>query len=153
MAKAVWEKARPKKLGKAKPLSPAQKASAKASAKSAGRPYPNLVDNMKASRRKFADGGVVNIAEPPAGMTNLTGSAPAATPALSNSPYTQPSAYGTLTDQPQAQTGLGLGQQAGPLIAKDRVSGSMKTTQGYAKGGLVKVRGAGKARSKPCKVR
>lgn len=48
----VWEKARPKELGKPKKLSPAKKAAAKASAKAAGRPYPNLIDNMKAARRK-----------------------------------------------------------------------------------------------------
>jgi hypothetical protein len=48
----VWEKKRPASLGKSKKLTPAQKASAKASAKKAGRPYPNLVDNMKAARKK-----------------------------------------------------------------------------------------------------
>ena len=46
----VWDKPNPKK--KSKPLSPAKKASAKASAKKAGRPYPNLVDNMRAARKK-----------------------------------------------------------------------------------------------------
>lgn len=51
MAKDVWDKPRPKGLGKSKPMSPAQKASAKASAKKAGRPYPNLVDNMRAARK------------------------------------------------------------------------------------------------------
>lgn len=49
--KDVWDKPNPKK-GKSKPLSPAQKALAKARAKKAGRPYPNLVDNMAASRKK-----------------------------------------------------------------------------------------------------
>jgi len=48
----VWDKARPKGLGKSKKLSPAKKASAKAMAKAAGRPYPNLVDNMRAARKK-----------------------------------------------------------------------------------------------------
>ena len=48
----VWQKARPKSLGKSKKLTPAQKASAKASAKAAGRPYPNLVDNMRVARKK-----------------------------------------------------------------------------------------------------
>ena len=48
----VWNKKRPKGLGKSKKLSPSQKASAKASAKKAGRPYPNLIDNMKAARSK-----------------------------------------------------------------------------------------------------
>ena len=33
-------------------LTPAQKAKAKAAAKKAGRPYPNLVDNMRASKGK-----------------------------------------------------------------------------------------------------
>ena len=45
----VWDKPRPKNLGDSKKLSPAKKAAAKASAKKAGRPYPNLIDNMKAS--------------------------------------------------------------------------------------------------------
>ena len=45
----VWDKPRPKNLGASKKLSPAKKAAAKASAKKAGRPYPNLIDNMKAS--------------------------------------------------------------------------------------------------------
>jgi hypothetical protein len=46
--KPVWEKPNPKK--KSTPLSPAQKAKAKAAAKKAGRKYPNLVDNMRAAR-------------------------------------------------------------------------------------------------------
>ena len=48
----VWDKARPKGLGKPKALSPAKKAKAKAAAKAAGRPYPNLVDNIRAARSK-----------------------------------------------------------------------------------------------------
>ena len=48
----VWDKPRPKSLGKPKKMSPAKKASAKAMAKKAGRPYPNLVDNMRAARKK-----------------------------------------------------------------------------------------------------
>lgn len=47
----VWEKPRPKELGKPKKLSPAKKASAKAAAKAAGRSYPNLVDNMRAAKK------------------------------------------------------------------------------------------------------
>lgn len=47
----VWEKARPKDLGAPKKLTPAKKASAKAMAKKAGRPYPNLVDNMRAAKK------------------------------------------------------------------------------------------------------
>ena len=48
----VWDKPRPKGLGKPKSLSVKQKASAKAMAKKAGRVYPNLVDNMRAARKK-----------------------------------------------------------------------------------------------------
>lgn len=51
MAKEVWEKARPKSLGKPNKLSPAKKSSAKAMAKAAGRPYPSLVDNMRAAKK------------------------------------------------------------------------------------------------------
>jgi hypothetical protein len=47
---AVWDKPNPKK--KSTPLTPAKKASAKAMAKAAGRPYPNLVDNMRAAGKK-----------------------------------------------------------------------------------------------------
>jgi hypothetical protein len=46
----VWDKPRPKKLGAPKALSTAKKAKAKAAAKAAGRPYPNLVDNMRAAK-------------------------------------------------------------------------------------------------------
>lgn len=50
--KEVWDKKRPTRLGMPKPLSSAKKASAKATAKKAGRPYPNLVDNMRAAKGK-----------------------------------------------------------------------------------------------------
>ena len=50
MKKAFWDKKSPVK--KSKPLTPAQKARAKAKAKAAGRPYPNLVDNAAVSRKK-----------------------------------------------------------------------------------------------------
>ena len=50
MAKAPWEKPNPK--DKSTPLTPTQKAKAKAAAKKAGRTYPNLADNMNAARRK-----------------------------------------------------------------------------------------------------
>ena len=42
----VWDKPNPAKTHKK--LSPSKKASAKAAAKAAGRPYPNLIDNMRA---------------------------------------------------------------------------------------------------------
>lgn len=46
--KQVWDKPNPKK--KSQTLTSGQKAKAKAAAKKAGRKYPNLVDNMRASR-------------------------------------------------------------------------------------------------------
>jgi hypothetical protein len=48
--KAFWDTKNPKKTSKK--LSPKQKSSAKAKAKAAGRPYPNLVDNAVASKKK-----------------------------------------------------------------------------------------------------
>jgi hypothetical protein len=48
--KKVWDTPDPTK--KDKKMSKSQKASAKAKAKAAGRPYPNLVDNMAAARKK-----------------------------------------------------------------------------------------------------
>jgi hypothetical protein len=48
-SKAIWEKKNPNK--KSKPLSPDQKSAAKARAKKAGRPYPNMVDNAWAARQ------------------------------------------------------------------------------------------------------
>lgn len=46
---AVWDKPNPKK--KSVPLSPAKKAAAKKAAKAAGRPYPNLIDNMRMAKK------------------------------------------------------------------------------------------------------
>jgi hypothetical protein len=48
----VWDKPRPKGLGKPKALSKAQKAKAKATAKAAGQAYPSLVANMNAAKGK-----------------------------------------------------------------------------------------------------
>ena len=48
--KPVWDTPNPKK--NSKKLSPKKKAAAKASAKAAGRPYPNLIDNMKAAKKR-----------------------------------------------------------------------------------------------------
>jgi hypothetical protein len=48
----VWDKSRPKGLGAPQKLSAGKKSKAKAAAKAAGRPYPNLVDNMRAARSK-----------------------------------------------------------------------------------------------------
>jgi len=55
MAKAVWNTPDPTK--KDKKLSPAKKSAAKARAKAAGRPYPNLIDNMAASKNKKKKNG------------------------------------------------------------------------------------------------
>jgi hypothetical protein len=46
----VWSKPRPESLGAPKKLSSAKKSKAKAAAKAAGRPYPNLIDNMRAAK-------------------------------------------------------------------------------------------------------
>jgi|TARA_R110000803_G_scaffold51919_4_gene107039 hypothetical protein len=49
--KEIWDKKRPKSKGKPKSLTDAQKEKAKKSAAAAGRPYPNLVDNMNAAKK------------------------------------------------------------------------------------------------------
>jgi len=48
MKKEFWDKKNPNKTSK--PLTPTQKTNAKARAKAAGRPYPNLVDNAAAKK-------------------------------------------------------------------------------------------------------
>ena len=48
--KPVWEKLNPKE--KSKKLTIQQKAKAKKLAKEAGRPYPNMVDNIRVARGK-----------------------------------------------------------------------------------------------------
>lgn len=48
--KPFWETKNPKKTSTK--LTPAQKSAAKARAKAAGRPYPNLIDNAAAARKK-----------------------------------------------------------------------------------------------------
>ena len=50
MKKAFWDKNNHKKTSKK--LTTAQKSAAKARAKKAGRPYPNLVDNAAVARGK-----------------------------------------------------------------------------------------------------
>jgi hypothetical protein len=52
MKKEVYEKPRPKGLGKPKALSTNQKKAAKAFAKKSGTPYPSLVANMAGARAK-----------------------------------------------------------------------------------------------------
>lgn len=51
-AKKPWESKNPKPKSKRKSLTTAQKAKAKKLAKKAGRPYPNLVDNMRVMKKK-----------------------------------------------------------------------------------------------------
>ena len=48
-SKPMWEKKNPNK--KSIPLTPEQKSAAKARAKKAGRPYPNLIDNAWAKNQ------------------------------------------------------------------------------------------------------
>ena len=50
MKKEFWDTKNPKK--KSTKLTPAKKAAAKAKAKAAGRPYPNLVDNAAVAKKK-----------------------------------------------------------------------------------------------------
>ena len=50
MKKEFWDKKNPNKTSKK--LTPAQKKSAMAKAKAAGRPYPNLVDNAAVAKKK-----------------------------------------------------------------------------------------------------
>ena len=47
-----WKKENPVAPKDRTTLTPDQKAAAKARAKASGRPYPNLVDNMRAARKK-----------------------------------------------------------------------------------------------------
>lgn len=49
--KPFWDKPNPKE-GKSSKLSAAQKLAAKRRAAAAGRPYPNLVDNAAAAKKK-----------------------------------------------------------------------------------------------------
>jgi len=48
----VWDKPRPKELGKPKKLSPNQKKAAKRFATRTGTPYPSLVANMQGAKAK-----------------------------------------------------------------------------------------------------
>ena len=50
-----WDQKNPKGEGEHTHLSPQAKGAAKRRAKAAGRPYPNLVDNMHAAAKRKAD--------------------------------------------------------------------------------------------------
>lgn len=52
MMKEPWNKPAPKKAGPAKKLSAAEQAKARGYARRAGRPYPNLVDNMRVIKER-----------------------------------------------------------------------------------------------------
>jgi hypothetical protein len=75
--KAPWKRSNPRKsAGKtSKHLTPAKKAKAKARAKRAGRPYPNLVDNMsvaKSAKKKSTKKTTKKTASKSAKKTNKT---------------------------------------------------------------------------------
>ncbi len=53
-ASAPWNTPSPKRASRKRSLSPAQKTQAQQRAKAAGRPYPNLVDNMAVARKGSA---------------------------------------------------------------------------------------------------
>ena len=53
--KAPWKKPAPKK-SRHTHLTSAEKTEARRSAKRAGRPYPNLVDNMRVAKKKRSSG-------------------------------------------------------------------------------------------------
>lgn len=60
LEKEVWDKPNPKQAaGKSEKLSAAGKAKAKARAKAAGRPYPNMVDNIWAARNEEYTGAEI----------------------------------------------------------------------------------------------
>lgn len=111
--------------------------------------------------RKYADGGIVNVAAPPVGFTDLSAS-PMQTSQVQSSPY---QGFNDQGMQPEGgPVGTGITQPVGNLTAKNRMTGAVGVNpqaQNFAKGGMVKkkssggmvqVRGYGKARSKPCKI-
>jgi hypothetical protein len=67
--RAPWKRPNPRKLAgkKSRHLSPAKKAVAKASARRAGRPYPNLVDNMRMASKAKKKSATKRSAKKPAG--------------------------------------------------------------------------------------
>ena len=50
--KKVWESKNPTPKSKRKKMTASQKAKAKRTAKAAGRPYPNMDDNLRAMKKK-----------------------------------------------------------------------------------------------------
>jgi hypothetical protein len=101
-----------------------------------------LSEAGKARPRKYADGGMVDVAAPPVGMTSLSGQPQA--PQVG--PYMQPSDYGVQQAPMQAP----MQQPSQVLTTRNRTTGSIGTVGGpvqtFAKGGMVKKpRGCGKA--------
>lgn len=110
----------------------------------------------------YADGGIVDVAAPPVGMTNLSQAVPAPAVQQQQSPY---AGFTNMTPPEGGPVGTGITQPTGNLMAKNRTTGAVgmaPQAQSFAKGGMVKkkrsaggmveVRGYGKARSKPCKI-
>ena len=114
----VWNKPRPKKLGKPEPLSSKEKASAKAAAKAAGRPYPNLIDNMRAAR---ADGGEAGTPDFDPYDDVQRAAEMGATPAVPPVSVTEHAAPST----PALDAYRGAINEAVPLPARALVSGMM----------------------------
>jgi hypothetical protein len=55
----IWKRPRPAGAGKKSPLTPHQREAARQRAKAAGRRYPNLVDNLWATRHVAREPGDV----------------------------------------------------------------------------------------------
>lgn len=72
--KPVWDKPNPVKHSDK--LSPAQKAKAKARARSAGRPYPNMVDNIWAARNEQMGNPYTEVLEQIKDMCGVCGQTP-----------------------------------------------------------------------------
>ena len=72
--KPVWDKPNPVKHSDK--LSPAQKAKAKARARAAGRPYPNMVDNIWAARNEQMVNPYTELIEKIEDMCNVCGQTP-----------------------------------------------------------------------------
>lgn len=72
--KPVWDKPNPEKHSEK--LSPSQKAKAKARAARAGRPYPNMVDNIWAARNEEMNNPYTEMLEQLADMCNVCGQTP-----------------------------------------------------------------------------
>jgi len=50
--KPIWKSKNPKPKSKRRKMTEAERAKAKRTARAAGRPYPNMVDNLRAMKKK-----------------------------------------------------------------------------------------------------